>query len=99
MSWQILLWTIRNKYQDVCTAFQCINTILPQINRNRKRIVSIKYLIYKLFKLWGFDYKIKINESKKTLQYYESYWNDICQLLGDNLSYIFYYIFSLFCLE
>ena len=43
----------RNIINCVCQTFDLINTILSQVNQNRKRIISIKFIIHKLFKMWN----------------------------------------------
>ena len=71
----------------VCKIFDLINTVLPQVNQDRKRIISIKFVIHKLFVMW------KISKSNKTIKYYEEYWNTIKLLIGDKLV-IFFIILS-----
>ena len=61
--------------------FDKMNKILPQINGKRKRIISVKYIIHRLFLKWGIDFEIKIIKSEKTLNDYEKYWNQLCLLI------------------
>ena len=70
----------------VCQTFNLINTVLPQVNQDRKRIISIKFIIHKLFVMWKLPHVIQISKSNKTLKYFEEYWNKIESLIGDKLS-------------
>ena len=65
----------------VCKTFDEINTVLPQVNNDRKRIVSIKFIIHKLFEKWNFNFNVPITKSKKTLHDYQKYWNQLCLLI------------------
>ena len=70
----------------VCKTFDLINTALHKVNKDRKIIISIKFIIHKLFKMWNLPHVILITKSKKTLHNYEKYRNDICKLLDVKLS-------------
>ena len=60
-----------------------IGTIIPLVNRNRKRMISIKYVIKQLFKMLGLPYNdINVTKSKKTLKYYKQYWENVQSLIG-----------------
>ena len=37
----------------VCKAFDLISTVLHIVNKDRKRIISIKFIIHKLFEKWN----------------------------------------------
>ena len=67
--------------------FDKINNILPQINQKRKRIISIKYIIHRLFIKWDIDFEIKLTKYNKTLKYYEEHWKKIQALIGDKLNF------------
>ena len=57
--------------------------MLPNINRERKRMISIQYIVRKLFVMLGLPYEnIRITKSKKTLAFYESYWEELYALIG-----------------
>ena len=65
---------IKNKissivFNNVLKIFHLINTVLPQVNKDRKRIISIKFIIHKLFENWNLKFVIPVTKSKKT------YWN------------------------
>ena len=58
--------------------------MLPNMNRQRKRMISLQYIIRKLFITLGLPYKnIRITKSKKTLAFYESYWEELYALIGN----------------
>ena len=66
-----------------------IGTIIPLVNGNRKRMISIKYVIKQLFKMLGLPYKdINVTKSKKTLKYYKQYWEKLESLIGDRIQSI-----------
>ena len=66
-----------------------IGTIIPLVNRNRKRMISIKYIIKQLFKMLGLPYNdINVTKSKKTLKYYKQYWEKVQSLIGDRIQSI-----------
>ena len=74
-------------FNNVLKIFDKINKILPQINEQRKRIISVKYTIHRLFIEWGIDFEIKVTKSNKSLCFYDQYWNKIKPLLGDSINY------------
>ena len=51
-----------------------IGTILPLVNRTRKRMISVNFIMRRIFKMMGITYnKIPISKSKKTLAFYDKY--------------------------
>ena len=58
-----------------------MNNVLPQINGNRKRMINITYIMKQIQNdiQINTDY-INITKSKKTLEYYHNYWNNILKL-------------------
>ena len=63
-----------------------IDSILYKINDGRKRMISIKFIIKQLFKMLGLPYKyINVTKSKKTVRYYEQYWEKVQLLIGDRI--------------
>ena len=75
---------IRNikRYYKPCKTFNLISTILHVVNKDRKKIISIKFIIHKLFEKWNLNLNVPITKSKKTLNdNYEKYWNQICLLI------------------
>ena len=66
-----------------------IDSVLHKVENGRKRIISIKYIITQLFKMFGLPYKdINVTKSKSTLKYYEQYWEKVQSLLGDKIQSI-----------
>ena len=75
--------------ERIYKVFVEIGTIIPLVNRNRKRMISIKYVIKQLFKMLGLPYNdINVTKSKKTLKYYKQYWEKIQSLVGDKIQSI-----------
>ena len=81
-----LTYQQRNKIYKV---FVAIDSVLNEVNDGRKRIISVKYIIKKLFKMLGLPYKdINLKKSKSTLTYYKQYWKKVRILIGDRIQSI-----------
>ena len=66
-----------------------IGKIIKNINGNRKRMISVNFIMRKIFKMMGIPYKnIPISKSKKTLAFYDQYWASIMSLIGDKIKSI-----------
>ena len=66
-----------------------IGKVINEVNNRRKRVISIKYVIKQLFQMLGLPYKdINVTKSKRTLTYYEQYWEKIQSLIGDRIESI-----------
>ena len=65
----------------VCKAFDLVSTVLHILNKDRKRIISIQFIIHKVFEKWNLNFNVPITKSKKTLHNYEKYWNHLCLLI------------------
>ena len=62
-------------------AFAVIGTILDTININRRRMISTRYIILKMLEMMNLSFdKIPITKSKRTLKYYNEYWDKIDDL-------------------
>ena len=58
--------------------FDKINKVIPKLGYNRKRIISIKYMLKQIFDMLKIDYKnIEITKSVITLKFYDDYWHDL----------------------
>ena len=69
--------------------FDLIDTILPKVNNTtRKRLISINYILKMIFKMMGLPYDVSISKSKKTIKYYEKYWDNVISLIGDKIQSI-----------
>ena len=84
---------------DVCLTYKqrkCIHkvfieidSVLHKVENGRKRMISIKYIITQLLKMFGLPYKdISVTKSKRTLKYYKQYWKKIQLLIGDRIQSI-----------
>ena len=81
----------RDKKDKICKVFDEIEKIVPLIDNNRKRMISINFIIRHLFLLYmpGVPYEhIKITKSKNTLKYYNDYWKSIDEMIGDKIKSI-----------
>ena len=66
--------------------FDLIDTIIPKVNENRKRLISINYILKMLFKMMKLSYdNIPISKSKRTLAFNEKYWNSVMSLIGTGI--------------
>ena len=69
--------------------FTEIGNVINEVNGKRKRMISINFIMRRIFKMMGIPYKkIPISKSKKTLASYERYWNLIISLIGDRMKEI-----------
>ena len=66
-----------------------IGKILNEVNGTRKRMISVNFIMRRIFKMMGIPYKkIPISKSKKTLAFYDQYWASIMSLIGDKIKSI-----------
>ena len=66
-----------------------IGKIINEVNGTRKRMISVNFIMRKIFKMMGIPYKnIPISKSKKTLAFYNRYWASIMSLIGDKIKSI-----------
>ena len=66
-----------------------IGKVLNEVNGTRKRMISVNFIMRKIFKMMGVPYKnIPISKSKKTLAFYNRYWVSIMSLIGDKIKSI-----------
>ena len=69
--------------------FSEIGNIFPQINGERKRMVSIYFILMKIFEMLGIESnKLPITKSKKTMASYEKYWKQMNELIGGKMKEI-----------
>ena len=75
--------------EQIYKVFVEIDSVLNEVNDGRKRMISIKYVIKKLFKMLRLPYKdINVTKSKRTLTYYKQYWKKVKSLIGDRIQLI-----------
>ena len=66
--------------------FSEIGKIFPQINGERKRMISLNFILRQVSRMMGLPLnKIPISESKKTLASYQQYWTQMILLIGDRM--------------
>ena len=66
-----------------------IGKVLNEVNGTRKRMISVNFIMRKIFKMMGIPYKnIPISKSKKTLAFCDKYWKHIMLLIGDEIKSI-----------
>ena len=76
----------KNKIDSIYVA---IGNVINDVNCARKRMISVNFIMRKIFKMMGIPYKnIPISKSKKTLAFYDRYWAKIMFLIGDNIKSI-----------
>ena len=75
--------------ERIFKVFAEIIDIIPNVNGRRKRLISTKYILRQLFKLLDLPFEcIKITKSRKTLKFYNQYWNKILLLKFDKIIHI-----------
>ena len=76
------------KYK-IDSIYVAIGNVINDVNCTRKRMISINFIMRKIFKMMGVPYKnIPISKSKKTLAFYDRHWTKIMFLIGDNIKFI-----------
>ena len=77
-----------NQRTQIYKIFELIGFIANQINENRKRIIGVKYLLKRIFDMMNIKYNITITKSKRTLTFYNAYWEKIITVIGDKIKSI-----------
>ena len=73
----------RNK---ILRIFFEIGEILNQINGERKRMISLNFILIQVLRMMDLPFnKIPISKSKNTLASYQQYWTQIILLIGDRI--------------
>ena len=72
----------RNK---VLLIFKEIGQILPLVNKDRKRMINLKYVLKKVFIMLDPNIDIEIATSKRTMKFYDKYWVHILLLTFDKI--------------
>ena len=66
-----------------------IGKILYEVNGTQKRMISVNFIMRKIFKLIGIPFEnIPISKSKKTLAFCDKYWKHIMLLIGNKIKFI-----------
>ena len=68
--------------------FRLIDQVIPQVNNfRRRRLISVNFIIKRLFDILGVEYKIiPITQSKNTLRYSENWWERVYSLIKTDIS-------------
>ena len=72
----------RNK---VVLIFKEIGQIVPLVNKDRKRMINLKYVLKQVFTMLDLNIDIEIAISKRTLRFYNKYWVEILLLTFDKI--------------
>ena len=76
----------RNK---ILRIFFEIGVILDQIKGERKRMISLSFILVQMLRMMDLPFnKIQISKSKRTLNSYQEYWEKIMLLIGDKIENI-----------
>ena len=66
--------------------FSEIGKILPQINGERKRMISLNFILRQVLRMMDLPFnEIPISKSKKTLASYQQYWTQMILLIDDRI--------------
>ena len=76
----------KNKIMEL---FSVIGKILSQINSERKRMISVNFILAKILKMMKLPHSyVKVTKSKRTKVIYQYYWDQIILLIGDKINRI-----------
>ena len=85
-------YNIELSYQQkymVYRIFIEIGKIVKEVNGKRKRMISINFILRKVLNMMNLPFEnIPISKSKKTLAFYNQYWDSIISLIGDKIKSI-----------
>ena len=71
---QSINFSMENKRKILRIFFE-IDKILPQINGERKRMISLNFILIQVLRMMDLPFnKIQISKSKRTLNSYQEYW-------------------------
>ena len=66
-----------------------IGKVLNEVNGTRKRMISVNFIMRRIFNMMGIPSKnFPISRSKKTLAFCDKYWASIMSLIGDKIKSI-----------
>ena len=74
--------------EKILRIFRLIEQVTPEVNKfYRKRLISVNFIIKRLFDILGVEYKIiPITQSKHSLRYYENWWERVYSLIKADIS-------------
>ena len=80
-----LTFSVKQK-NKIMRIFSEIGKILPQINGERKRMISLNFILIQVLRMMDIPFnKIPISKSKTTLASYQQFWTQIILLIGDRI--------------
>ena len=83
-------YNIEVSYHQKCKidrVFTEIGNVINEVNGKRKRMISINFIMRRIFKMMGIPYKkIPISKSKKTLAFYNQYWISVMSRIGGKIN-------------
>ena len=84
------LQILKSDTDKIYSIFDEIDKILPQINDNRKRMISNNFILKQLFEMMNLPAKeyVSLSKSKRTLALYRQYWENVLLLIGDRIDSI-----------
>ena len=74
-----------NQRIKIYKIFELIGFVTNQINEHRRRIISVKYLLKRIFDMMDIKYNIPVTKSIRTLAFYNAYWEKIMTIIGDKI--------------
>ena len=74
--------------EKILRIFRLIDQVIPQVNNfRRRRLISVNFIIKRLFDILGVEYKIiPITQSKNTLRYSENWWQRVYSFTKTDIS-------------
>ena len=79
--------TCQNRIK-VLQIFVLVNKVIHVVNSNRKKMTGMNYIIFRVFKLMKIEIDVSIPRSKKTLQVYKEWWDNLYERIKDDMNEI-----------
>ena len=78
-----------NQRDLIYKVFDEIGTIIHLVNKNRKRMISTKFIMRKILEMMGLKCdNIPVSRSRRTIAFYNKYWASIVSLIGNKMESI-----------
>lgn len=75
--------------KKILRIFELIDKVLRQVNIKHKRMIKINYIFAKIIKILKVPCdNIPLPKSKKTLRFYKQWWNQVYELIKDDINKI-----------
>ena len=74
--------------ENILRIFKLIDNVTPEVNNfDRKRLISVNFIIKQVFDILGIEYKIiPLTRIKNTLKYCENWWERVYDLIKTDFS-------------